>query len=155
MPPESCPNLVLIKGKGKLLSHFQLFATPWTIQSVEFSRTEYWCGQLFHSPGDLLNPGTEPRSPALQVDSLPAEPSGKPKNAGVGSLSFLQQIFPTQESNRGLLCCRWFLYQVSYEIFQQFEFSTKFSSLQTLLQLQVLPLFSIQIFTINFKNLYL
>ena len=30
------------------------------------------------SPGDLPNPGSEPRSPAMQVDSLPAEPPGKP-----------------------------------------------------------------------------
>ena len=47
-----------------------------------------------------------PWSPALRVDSLPAEPQGKPKNTGVGSLSLLQQIFPTQESNQGLLHCR-------------------------------------------------
>ena len=50
----------------------------------------------FPSPGDLPNPGIEPRCPALQVDSLPAEPPGKPKNNGVGSLSLLQGIFPTQ-----------------------------------------------------------
>ena len=37
-----------------------------------------WSGQPFPSPGDLPNPGIEPRSPALQVDSLPAEPPGKP-----------------------------------------------------------------------------
>ena len=42
----------------------------------------------------------------LQADSLPAEPQGKPKNTGVGSLSLLQQVFPTQESNWGLLHCR-------------------------------------------------
>ena len=41
--------------------------------------------------------------------------TGKPKNIGVGSLSLLQQIFPTQESNRGLLHCRWILYQLSYQ----------------------------------------
>ena len=52
--------------------------------------------------GDLSNPGIEPRSLALQADSLPAEPPGKPKNTGVGSLSLLQQIFPTQELNLGL-----------------------------------------------------
>ena len=40
-------------------------------------------------PGDLPNPGIEPRSPVLQEDSLPSEPPGKPKNTGVGSLSFL------------------------------------------------------------------
>ena len=89
-------------------------ATAWIIQSMEFSRPEYWSGQPFPSPGDLSNPGIKPRSPALQVDSLPAEPQGKPKNTGVGSLSLFQGIFPTQELNRGLLHCRWILYQLSY-----------------------------------------
>ena len=63
----------------------------------------------------LPNPGIEPRSPTSQADSLPAEPQGKPKNTGVGSLSLLQKIFPTQESNQGLLHHRWILYQLSYE----------------------------------------
>jgi hypothetical protein len=51
----------------------------------------------FPSPGDLTNPGIEPRSPALEEDFLPAEPPGKPKNTGVGSLSLPQWIFPTDE----------------------------------------------------------
>ena len=68
----------------------------------------------FPSPGDFPNPGIEPRSPTLQVDSLPAEPQGKPKNTGVGSLSILQRIFTIQESKRGLLHCRRILYQLSY-----------------------------------------
>ena len=54
-------------------------------------------------------------SPTLQADSLPAEPQGKPKNTGEGSLSLLQQIFPTQELNQDLLHCRRILYQLSYE----------------------------------------
>ena len=66
------------------------------------------------SSGDLPNPGIEPMSPALQVDSLPPEPPGKPKNTAVGSLKLLQGIFPTQESNQGLLHCRMILYQLSY-----------------------------------------
>ena len=79
---------------------------------MEFSRLEYWSGQwLLPSPGDLPNPGIKPRSPA----SLPAEPQGKPKNTGVGSLSLLQETFPTQELNRGLLHCRQILYQLSYQ----------------------------------------
>ena len=45
---------------------------------MEFSRPEYWSGYPFPSSGDLPNPGIEPRSPALQTDSLPAEPQGKP-----------------------------------------------------------------------------
>ena len=63
-------------------------------------------GSLSLSLGDLPNPGIKPRSPTLQVDSLPAEPQRKPKNTGVGSLSHLQQIFPTQELNWRLLPCR-------------------------------------------------
>ena len=82
---------------------------------MEFSRPEYWSGYPFPSPGDLPNPGIKPRSPASQVDSLSAEPQGKPKNTGVGSLSLLQDIFPTQESNWGLLHCRRILYQLSYQ----------------------------------------
>ena len=101
--------------KWKSLSCVRLFATPWTIQSMKFSRPEYWSGQPFPSPGDLPNPGIEARSPALRVDSLPAEPQGKPKITGVGSLSLLQGIFPTQGLNRGLLHCRWILYQRSYQ----------------------------------------
>ena len=68
-----------------------------------------------HPPGDLPNPGIEHRSPELQADSLPAEPPGKPKNTGVGSLSLLQWIFLTQELNQGLLHCRRILYQLSYQ----------------------------------------
>ena len=77
--------------------------------------TQQLMGMPFPSPGDFPNPGIEPRSPTVQADSLPAEPQGKPKNTGVGSLSLLQGIFPTQESNRGLLHCRQILYQLSYQ----------------------------------------
>ena len=49
------------------------------------------------------------------MDSLPAEPPGKPKNTGVGSPSLLQVIFLTQESNQRLLHCRWILYQLSFQ----------------------------------------
>ena len=67
----------------KSLSHVQLFATLWTLAyrdppSMGFSRQEYWSGLPFLSPGDLPNPGIEPRSPALQADSLPFVPPGKP-----------------------------------------------------------------------------
>ena len=103
-PPEKLMNVKVTQS-----------CPPRTIQSMEFSRPEYWGGRPFPSPGDLLNPGIEPRSPALHADSLPAEPQGKPKNTGVGSLSLLQGIFPTQGSNWDLLPCRRILYQLSYE----------------------------------------
>ena len=51
----------------------------------------------------------------MQVDSLPAELSGKPKNTGVGSLSLLQEIFPTQGLKPGLLHYRQILYQLNYQ----------------------------------------
>ena len=67
--------------KGKSLSRVRLFATPWTVAhqaspSMGFSRQEYWSGLSFPSPGDLLHPGIEPRSLALQADALPSEPQG-------------------------------------------------------------------------------
>ena len=45
---------------------------------MKFSRQEYWSGFPFPSPGDLTDPGIEPWSSALQADSLPSEPLGKP-----------------------------------------------------------------------------
>ena len=59
--------------------------------------------------------GIEPGSPALEADSSPIEPPGKPKDTGVHSLSLLQRIFPTQELNWHLLHCRQILYQLSYQ----------------------------------------
>ena len=75
--------------------------------SMRFSRQEQRSGLPCPPPGDLPNPGIKPRPLTLQASSLPSEPSGKPKNTGVGSLSLLQGICPTQESNWGLLHCRW------------------------------------------------
>ena len=85
----------------------------YTVHGILQVRILEWVA--FPSPGDLPNPGIEPRFPALQAASLPAEPPGNPKNTGVGSLSLLQWIFPTQESNRGLLHCRRIPYQLSYQ----------------------------------------
>ena len=66
-----------------LVSHVQLFLTPWTIAcqaplSMKFSGQEYWSGLPFPSPRELPHPETEPRSPVLKVDSLLSEPPGKP-----------------------------------------------------------------------------
>ena len=69
--------------KWKLLSPVWLFVTPWIIESMEFSRPEYWSGEPFPSPGDLPSLGIEPRSPALEVDYLPAELQGKPRMVSV------------------------------------------------------------------------
>ena len=72
--------------RAKSISHVRLFATPWIVArqaplSMGFSRQEYWSGLPCPPPGDLPDLGTEPIclvSPALQADSLPTEPPGKP-----------------------------------------------------------------------------
>ena len=69
----------------------------YTVHGILQARILEWIAVPF-SRG-LPNPGIEPRSPAFQADSLPAEPQGKPKNPGVGSQSLLQGISLTKESN--------------------------------------------------------
>ena len=64
-------------------SHLQLFVTLWTIArqaplSMELYQQEHWSGLLCPPPGDLPDPGIEPRAPTLQAGSLPAEPLQKP-----------------------------------------------------------------------------
>ena len=67
--------------KVNSLSHVHLFVTPRTVAyqaspSMGFSRQEYWSGLPFPSPGDLPEPGIEPKSPALEADALTSEPPG-------------------------------------------------------------------------------
>ena len=72
--------------------------SPWTIQSMEFSRPEYWSGYPFSSPGDLSNPRIQPRSPTLPVDSLPAEPPRKPPRI----LEWVAYFSPADLSDAGI-----------------------------------------------------
>ena len=67
----------------KSLIGVRLFETPGTVAyqappSIKFSRQEYWSGLPFPSPGDLSDPGIEPRSPALQANALPSSHQGSP-----------------------------------------------------------------------------
>ena len=107
----SCSCLVAQLFTGVRLSATSWAAEPQAPLALGFSRQEYWSGLPVPSPGDLPDPGIKPGSPALQENSLPAELPGKPMKTGVGSLSLLQGIFPTQRSNGGLLHCGWILYQ--------------------------------------------
>ena len=83
----------------------------YTVYGILQARILEWVAVPFSR--DLLNPRIEPRSSTLQADSLPTEPPGKPESTGVGSRSLLQWIFPTQESNQGLLHYRRILYQLA------------------------------------------
>ena len=103
----------------KSLSCVRLFVTPtdYTLSGSSVhgdspgKNTGVGCHALLQ--GDLPSPGIEPRSSALQADSLPPGSPRKLQNTGVGSLSLLQGNFPTQESNWGLQNCRRILYQLS------------------------------------------
>ena len=117
--PWATRKYMLWKESESHSSSFQLFVTYtvrgiYTVHGILQARVLE--REAYPRSRDLPNPGTELRAPALQVDSLPAEPQVKPKNTGMGSLSPLQQIFPTQESNR-VSCtdCRRILYQLSYQ----------------------------------------
>ena len=79
---------------------------------MEFYRPEYWSGQPFPSPEDFPNPGIEPRSPALQADSLPAGHKESP-----GILEWVAYPFSSRSSrprNQTRVSCRQILYQLSY-----------------------------------------
>ena len=104
---EKCQTVFLVLNRYRLkwksgsvgcLSHVQLFVTPWTVAcqaslSMEFSRQEYWSGLPFPSLGDLLDPGIEPESPALQSDSLLSEPQGKPSHSVVSNSFWLHGLY--------------------------------------------------------------
>ena len=103
-----------------VLSHLVMSVTLWALAHqpllfMGFLQVRMLEWVTIPSSRDLPNPGIEPRSPTLQADSLPSQPPGKPKSTGLGSLTHLQGIFPTQESNRGLLHCRRILYQLNYQ----------------------------------------
>ena len=74
----------IVHALCSVLSWVQLWGTVWTVArqaplSMGFSRQAYWSGLPCLPPGDFPNPGSESRYPALQADSLPSEPPGKPK----------------------------------------------------------------------------
>ena len=121
--PDKSPNTICVYGwrgewkRVKSLSRVWLFVTPWTaayqaLRSMGFSRQEYWSGLPFPSPGDLPNPGIEPRSPALQTDTLPSEPLGKPLVILTGYLNILLYIFLYFNflNNLGLRRRKWCVY---------------------------------------------
>ena len=76
---QAAGDLILIWWKWKLLSRVRLFVTLWTIQSMEFSRPEYWSGWPFSSPGDLPNPGIEPRFPHCRWILYQLNQNGSPR----------------------------------------------------------------------------
>ena len=77
------PRIASPRSCAYSLWRVRLCVTPWTGArlaplSTGLSRQEHCSGLPCPPAGDLPNPGVEPRSPAMQVDSLPSEPPGKP-----------------------------------------------------------------------------
>ena len=107
------PEKMALEDKVKVAQSCPTLCNPvdYTVHGILQARILEWVA--FPSSRGSSQPRIEPRSPALQVDSLPAEPPGKPKNTRVGSLSLLQRIFLIQGSNPGLPHCRQVLYQLS------------------------------------------
>ena len=81
---------------------FFISSLQYSIVQTVFSMVAFLFSRGSFQPRDWT------QSPALQVDSLPAEPQGKPQNIGVGRLSLLQGIFPTQETKQGPCIARGF-----------------------------------------------
>ena len=99
----------------KSLSRVQFLATPWgVVHGLLQARILQWVAFAFCRGSSQPEDQTQV-SCIAGVDFLPAEPQGKPKNSGVGSLSLLQRIFLAQGSNQGLLHYRQILYQLSYQ----------------------------------------
>ena len=104
----------MFKKKVKVTQSRPTLCNPmdYTVHGILQARILEW---VFPSPGDLSNPGIQPRSPTLQI-FYQLSHQGSPRILdGVGSLSLLQQIFLTRESNQDLLHCRQILYQWSYQ----------------------------------------
>ena len=85
---QGCAVLCVVTQSWLILCDLMDPSPPGSFCPWGFSRQAYWSGLPCPPPGDLPNPGIESRSPALQADSLLTEPTGKPMNTGVGSLSF-------------------------------------------------------------------
>ena len=107
---ESCKSVVSLKVKVKVTQWCPTLCDPlnYAVRGILQARILEWVAFPF-SKGS-----SQPRSPTSRADSLTAEPQGKPKTTGVGSLPLLQGIFLTQGLKRGVLHCRQILYQWSY-----------------------------------------
>ena len=118
-----------LKVKGSVAHCVWLCTTPWTVAcqtplSMEFSRQEYWSGLPFPSPGDLPHPGIKPRSPALQEDSLPSEPPGKPLGSWVINIFNWRNHFTfLHKSDSDLPVQLPFLYRNPFHISQRCQFN--------------------------------
>ena len=81
--------------------------SPQAPLSISVSRQRYWSEMPFPSPGDLPYPGIEPKSPALQADSLPSEPPGKSISIYTIYLWVYELIYHEGFGQEGRWCLNW------------------------------------------------
>ena len=105
--------------KWKSLSCVRL-CDPWTIEVHGILQARILVRVAIPFSGGSSQPRDWTQVSCIVGSSFPAEPQGKPKNTGVGSLSLLQWIFPIQEPKQSLLHCRWILYQLSCREAQEY-----------------------------------
>ena len=92
-------NCSLCESESEVAQPCRTLCNPWTVAhqalpSMGFSRQEYWSGLPFPSPGDLPDPGIEPRSPTLQADALTSAPPGEPhKTPKLSKMGAFQKKF--------------------------------------------------------------
>ena len=138
------------KVKVKLLSRVRLSVTPWTVAyqappSIGYSRQEYWRGLPFPFPGNLLDPGIEPGSPAFQADALTSEPPGKPRQNKAPRKDAHVQIPGACERHVTWLCCACLVAQSCPTLCDPMDCSPPGSSVPGILQARVLERVAISI----------
>ena len=117
--------------------------TPWTVvhqapPSMGFSRQEYWRGLPFPFPGNLLDPGIEPGSPAFQADALTSEPPGKPRQNKAPRKDAHVQIPGACERHVTWLCCACLVAQSCPTLCDPMDCSPPGSSVPGILQARTL-----------------
>ena len=124
--------------KLKLLSHVQLFVTPmdYIACGILQARILEWVAVPFSRGSSQLRDQTQVFHIAGWFFTSWA--TREAQETGVGSLTILQRIFLTQESNQGLLHCRWILYQLHYQGRPLISVSVQFSSVQLLSRVRLL-----------------
>ena len=104
-PVPQPPRLGLVKVQVTQSCRTRCEPINYTVHGILQARILEWVTfSLEDFQGNLPSPGIEPRSPTLQVDSLPAEPQGKPKNTGMGSLSFPSGGFSRPRNQTRVSC---------------------------------------------------
>ena len=85
---------IIINVDYTMLVRMHVYVIWYVINNIKYDLSQEYSNNYYYFPLSPCGIGSNPGPPALQADSLPSEPPGKPKNTGVGNVSLLQGIFP-------------------------------------------------------------